>query len=97
MQEPLANASSQVSPSPEASGPPAMSAEELMMELREDAELVQTEHSGDQAAAPPQSSSTSPPPVSAQDLTMGLRRSVDLLLGLAAGALTEERSGLGGW
>ena len=97
VQEPLGNASSPVSPSPEASGPPAMSAEDLVMELREAAERVQTEPSGDQAAAPPQSSSTSPPPVSAEDLTMGLRRSVDLLLGLAAGALTEESSGLGGW
>ena len=73
-----------------------MSAEDLLMELREAAERVQTEPSGDQAAAPPQSSSTSPPPVSAEDLTMELRRSADLLLGLAAGALTEESSGLGG-
>ena len=68
-----------------------------MIELSEAAERVQTEPSGDQAAAPPQSSNTGPPPVSAEDLTMGLRRSVDLLLGLAAGALTEESSGLGGW
>ena len=74
-----------------------MSAENLVMELREAAERVQPEPSGDQAAAPPQSSSTSPPPVSAEDLTMELRRSADLLLGLAAGALTEESSGLGGW
>ena len=96
VQEPLGNASSPVSPSPEASGPPAMFAEDLVMELREAAERVQTEHSGDQAAAPPQSSSTSPLPISAEDLTMGLRRSIDLLLGLAAGALTEESSGLGG-
>ena len=28
---------------------------------------------------------------------MEWRRSADLLLGLAAGALTEESSGLGGW
>ena len=67
------------------------------MDLREAAERVQTEPSGDQAAAPPRSSSTSPPPVSAEDLMMGLRRFVDLLLGLSAGALTEESSGLGGW
>ena len=74
-----------------------MSAKDLIMELREAAELVQTEPSGAQAAAPLQSSSTSPPLVSAEDLTMELRRSADLLLGLAAGALTEESSGLGGW
>ena len=74
-----------------------MSAEDLVMELREAAERVQTKPSGDQVAALPPSSSTRPPPVSAEDLTMGLRWSVDLLLGLAAGALTEESSGLGGW
>ena len=51
----------------------------------------------DEAAAPPQSSSTSPPLVSAKNMMMELRRSADLLLGLAAGALTEERSGLGSW
>ena len=96
VQEPLGNASSLVSPWPEASGPPVMSAEYLVMELREAAERVQTEPSGDQATAPPQSSSTSPPPVSAEHLTMGLRWSVDLLLEPAAGARTEE-SGLGGW
>ena len=67
------------------------------MELREAAERVQTEPSGDQAAAPPQSSSTSPPPVSAEHLTMRLRWSVHLLRELAAGALTEESRGLGGW
>ena len=48
-----------------------MSAEDLVMELREATQRVQTEHSGDQAAAPLQSSSTSPPPVSAEDLTIG--------------------------
>ena len=74
-----------------------MSAEDLVMELREAAEQVQTEPSGDQGAAPPLSSSTSPLPGSAEDLTIGLRRSVDLLLWLAAGALTEESSGIGGW
>ena len=88
-QEPLGNASSAVSPSLEASGPPAMSAEDLMMELTEAAERVQTEPSGDQAAAPQQSRSTSPPPVSAEDLTMKL--------GLAARARTEESCGLDGW
>ena len=41
VQEPLGNASSPVSPLPEASGPPAMSAEDLVMELREAAEQVQ--------------------------------------------------------
>ena len=97
VQEPLGNASSSVSPSPEASGPSAMSVEDLVMELREAAERVQMEPSGDQAAALPQSSSTSPPPVSAENLTMGLRRFVDLLLGLAAWALMEESSDLGGW
>ena len=97
VQEPPGNASSPVSPAPEASGPSAMSAENLVMELREATERVQLEPSGDQAAAPLQSSSTSPPPVSAKDLTIELRRSPDLLLGLAAGALTEGSSGLGGW
>ena len=97
VQEPLGNASSPVSPSPEASGPPAMSTEDLMMELKEATERVQTEPSGGQAAAPPPSSSTSPPPVSAKDLTMELRQSSDVPLGLAAGALMEESSGLGGW
>ena len=97
VQEPLSNASAPVSPSPEASGPCVMSAEDLVMEFREAAERVLTEPSGDQALAPPQSSSTSPPPVSAENLTMELGRSADLLLGLAAGALTEESSGLGGW
>ena len=97
VQEPVGNASSPASPSPEASGPPAMSAEALVMQLREAAEQIQTEPSRDQAAAPPQSSSNSGPPVSAEDLTMELRRSADLLLRLAAGALTEESSGLGGW
>ena len=89
LQEPLGNASSPAGPAPEASGPPAMSAEDLVMELREVAERVQTEPSGHQAAAPPLSSSTSAPLVSAEDLTMGLRLSVDLLLGLAAGAVTD--------
>ena len=45
VQEPLGNASSPVRPSPEASGPPAMSAEDLVMELREAAERVQMEPS----------------------------------------------------
>ena len=97
VQEPLGDATSPVSPLPLASGPPATSAEDLVMELRDAAQRVQTEPSGDQAEAPPQSSSTSPPPVSAEDLTIGLRQSVELFLGLAAGALTEESSGLGGW
>ena len=97
VQEALSNASSAISHSPQASGPPAMSAEDLVMELREAAERVQTEPSRDQAAAPPQSSSTSPPPVSPEDLTMELRRSADLLLRLAASALTEETNGLGDW
>ena len=97
VQEPLINASSPLSPWPEASRPPSLSAEDLVMDVREAAEQVQTEPSGDQAVAPPQSSSTSPPPVSAEDLTIELRRSPDLLLRLAAGALTEESSGLGGW
>ena len=97
VQEPLGNASFPVSPLPEATGPHAMSAEDLVMELRETAERVKTKLSGDQAAAPPQSSSTSSPPVSAENMMMELRRSADLLLGLAAGALTEESSGLGGW
>ena len=97
VQEPLGNASSPVSPSPEASGPPAMSAKDLVMELREATELVKTKPSGDQAAASQQSSSTSPLPVSAENMMMELRRSPDPLLGLAAGALTEESSGLGGW
>ena len=74
-----------------------MSAEDLVKELREAGERVKTKPSGDQAAAPPQSSSTSPPPVSAENMMMKMRRSADLLLGLAAGALTEESSGLGGW
>ena len=72
VQEPLGNASSPVSPSPEASGPRSMSAEDLLMELREAAERVQTEPSGDQAAAPPQSSCTSSPPVSAEGLDDGV-------------------------
>ena len=97
VQEPLGNASFLVSPSPEASGPPAMSAKNLVMELSEAAERVKTKPSGYQAAAPPQSSSTSSPPVSAKNMMMELRRSADLLLGLAAGAPTEERSGPGGW
>ena len=97
VQELLGNASSPVSPSPEASGSPAMSAEDLVMELREAPERVKTKPSRDQAAAPPQSSSTSSPPVSAENMMMELRQSADLLLGLAAGALTEESSGLGGW
>ena len=84
MQELLGNTSSPVSPSPEASDPPAMSAENLVMELREATERVQMEPSGDHAAAPLQSSSTSPPPVSAVYLTIKLRPSADLLLGLAA-------------
>ena len=67
-----------------------MSAEDLVMELREAAERVQTEPSGDQAAAPLQSSSTSPSPVSAVDLTMRLRLSVDLFQGLADGALADD-------
>ena len=74
-----------------------MSAVDLVMELREAAERVQTELSEDQGAAPPLSRSTSPLPVSTEDLTIGLRRSVDLLLGLAAVALTEESSGVGSW
>ena len=61
-----------------------MSAEDLVMELREAAERVKTKSSGDQAAAPPQSSSTSPPPVSAENMMMELRQYADLLLGLAA-------------
>ena len=97
VQEPLGNASFPVSPSTEASGPPAMSTEDLVIELREAAERVNTKPSGDEAAAPPQSSSTRPPPVSAENMIMELRRSADPLLGLAAGALTEESSGLGGW
>ena len=97
MQDPLRDDSSPVSPLPEASGPPAMSAKDLVMEFPEATERVQTKPSGDQAAAPPQSSSTSPPPVSAMDLTMEFGRSADLLLGLAAGALTEDSSGLCGW
>ena len=68
-----------------------------MIELREAAERAKTKPSGDQAAAPPQSSSTSPPPVSSENMTMELRWSTDLLLRLAAGALTLESSGLGGW
>ena len=67
------------------------------MELREAAEQVRPKPSRDQAAAPPQSSSTSPPPVSAENMIMELRRSAEELLRLAAGALTEKSSGLGGW
>ena len=74
-----------------------MSAEDLVMELREAAERVKTKPSGDHAVAPRQSSSTSPPPVSAENMMMELRGSTDLLQGLAAGAMTEESSGLGGW
>ena len=70
--EPLRNASFPASPLPQASGPPAMSAQDLVMMLREAARRVQKEPSGDQAAAPPQSTSTSPAPVSAEDLTIGL-------------------------
>ena len=95
MQEPLENASSPVSHSPEAPGPAAISAEDLVLELREATERVQADPSGDQAPAALEASSTSPHPVLAEDLTMELRRSADLLLGLAAGAQTEERSGLG--
>ena len=65
-QEPLGNASSPVSPSPEASDPPVLSAEDLVMELREAAKQLQTKASREQAsreqAAPPLlSTSTSPP------------------------------------
>ena len=45
MQKPLGNANSPVIPLPEASGPPAISAEDLVMELREAADWVQTEPS----------------------------------------------------
>ena len=74
-----------------------MSAENHVTELREAAEGVKTLPSGDQAAAPPQVSNTSPLPVSAKNMIMELRRSADVLMGLTAGALTEESSGLGGW
>ena len=97
MQEPLGNASSPVRPSLEASGPPDMSARDLVIELREAAKRVQTEPSRDQAAARLQSSSTSPPPVSTEYLKTELRWSTDLLLRLAARALMEESSSLSGW
>ena len=101
VQEPLGNASSPVSPSPEASDPPVLSAEDLVMELREAAEQLQTEASREQAsreqaAPPPLSTSTSPPRVSAEDMMMELRRSADLLLGLASGNPTEESRAIGG-
>ena len=56
VQEPLGNASLPVSPSPEASDPPVLSAEDLVMELRE--AQLQTEASREvasreQAAPPP--------------------------------------------
>ena len=50
MQEPLGNASSLASPSPEASGPPVLSAEGLVMELREAAEQLEMEASREQAS-----------------------------------------------
>ena len=53
VQEPLGNASSPVSLSPQASGPPAVSTEDLLMELGEATEWVQMKPSRDQAAAPP--------------------------------------------
>ena len=93
VQEPLGNASSPVSPSPEASDPPVLSAEDLVMELREAAEQLQMEASSEQASReqasreqatpPPLSTSTSPPRVSAMDMMMELRWSADLFLGLA--------------
>ena len=58
---------------------------------------MQTEPSGNQAAASPQSRSTSPPPVTAKYLTMEFTLSADLLLELAGRVLTEESSGRGGW
>ena len=101
VQELLGNASSPVSLSPEASDPPVLSAEHLMMELREAAEQLQTEASREQAsreqAAPsPMSTSTSPPPVSAEDRMMELRWSADMLLGLAFRNPTEESHAIGG-
>lgn len=61
MQQPLGDLSSLATPSPEASDHPAMSAEALMIELREDTERLKTPPSGDQATTPAQFSSTSPP------------------------------------
>ena len=70
------------------------------MELREAAKQLEIEASRRQApreqAAPfPLSNSTSPPQVSAEDMMMELRRSVDLLLGLASGNMTEETGAIG--
>ena len=73
-----------------------MSAENLVMELREAAEQVQMEASRNHAVARPQAGSTSPPLVSAEDMIMELRWPTNLLQGLAAQALTKESSGLGG-
>ena len=95
VQEPLGNTSLPVSPSPEASDPPVLSAEGLVMELREAAEQLEMEASREQAAPPPLSTSTSPPRVSAVDMMMELRRSADLLLGLASGNPTEESRAIG--
>ena len=77
-----------------------MSAEGLMMELREAAEQLEMEASREQASEsrlhpPPLSTSTSPPRISAKDMMMELRRSADLPLGLASGNLTEESGAIG--
>ena len=74
-----------------------MSAEDLVLQLRESTEHVKAKPSGDQAAASPLSSSSSPPPASAKNMIIELRRSADLLQGQAVAALTEESSDLGVW
>ena len=62
VQEPLGNASSPVSPSPEASDPPVLSAEDLVTELREAAEQLQTEASREQASREQASREQAAPP-----------------------------------
>ena len=101
VEKPLGNTCSPVSPSPEASDPPVLSAVDLVMELREAAEQLQTEASREQAsreqaAPPPLSTSTSPPRVSAEDMMMELKRSADLLPRLASGNPTKESRAIGG-
>ena len=101
VQEQVGNASSPVRPSPVASDPPVLSAEGLVMELREATEQLEMEASRElasreQAAPPPLSTSTSPPRVSAEDMMMELRLFADLLLGLASGSPTEESRAIGG-
>ena len=67
-----------------------------MIELQEAAELVYMEPSGDETTAFPHSTRTRPPRVSAKNMILELRRSTDLLLGLAAGARTEQSGCLDG-